>query len=847
MHVSGPPQVDVDIGGVAGWLQPMTAGKQRAASQPQPPKPGAVADRGAMASKEAWKAAGRHVPAAGSTSGIPASAYNPISGTFHQLDPSVVTVETPALPLNGRYKPFGEGDDAVGVGPELDTMSNAGSCSEESEDQQKERAQGPGQGGLPGAGPSTRTQAKEVPGAVPLGGAVDKRDKMRAKNEKKHQRQKEKRAQELKEKCLELLTARKLKALAGQLMAMGFSRDQATAALVATDGHVERSVAWIVENPDSASKDGQASIGKLKLDIGEELARIAEMEIRYGYARSEIERCIVLADGDLDKALAQLQEKQPHVATPPDTASPGSSAPASPGMSLGSSPVVNNVSSHHGRLAEMAHANGGVGVHLSANQLGQFRQLVPGVAPQGRANGTMQPQHVPPAQRAVNGGLSQAMHDLRKDDGGGQPGQARWQQSNLAHLPSQGSGHPPSQARYAPPAPDIISPSSKGGYAYANGALDAHKLASPGTSPLMTHPSSIQMHRAPYGNAHPYQATPRFAQDSRGALGPHPASHLMVPPAAPRLHPSTALLAAPQRPLAPMQRAPVLAMQQQQVTAGMLPGSPGVQGWSNGHMHQQPQPGAQQPQPGLLAGLQHGAGAEPFWKGNPAIGAQQPALPLPTRSQPTARPPLFSVPEGNSQQQQQHQQQFSRAFAASGWADSVPREKADGGQVASDELTSSSQPKNGLPVLPSVSELITGWGSGTGTSAAIAGVDWSTGVSAAPNMQAVDWSIGAHSQKPQPTGGLYSLGLGSLSLQDGSGAGASAEGGVASAGGSREAVGTYDLWGGPNGGAAGNWPVPTRSTSEPEGLGQAAQTLEWSTPFGGKDLFLQHSTSAHFR
>ncbi|MCO5613057.1 hypothetical protein L7F22_067331 [Adiantum nelumboides] len=164
--------------------------------------------------------------------GTSANAYNPMSGTFHALES--ITADSGAGYLNGRFKSIDDGEDNAssnGGAGELECMSNNGSYSGESEDQNGKEKQAAGKSG-------------SLSSVV---GGADKRDKVRGKNERKHQRQKERRAQELRDKCTGYLMSRKLEALSQQLVAMGFPQERATMALIFNDGHVERSVAWLLE------------------------------------------------------------------------------------------------------------------------------------------------------------------------------------------------------------------------------------------------------------------------------------------------------------------------------------------------------------------------------------------------------------------------------------------------------------------------------------------------------------------------------------------------------------------------------------------------------------------------
>ena len=197
---------------------------------------------------------------------------------------------------NGRFRNIDETDEhpagSVVAGVEYDSVSNNGSWSGDSEDH-KDKA----------SNPPARLEA--VPGAD-----NDKREKIRQKNEKKHQRQKERRAQELHDRCTGYIMSRKLEALAQQLVAMGFSHERATVALILNEGRVEESVAWLFEGGEEADnhKDTNIGGGNLKIDISEELARIADLEIRYNCSKQEVERAVVACEGDLDKAAESLRE-----------------------------------------------------------------------------------------------------------------------------------------------------------------------------------------------------------------------------------------------------------------------------------------------------------------------------------------------------------------------------------------------------------------------------------------------------------------------------------------------------------------------------------------------------------
>ncbi|XP_057441463.1 uncharacterized protein LOC130733338 [Lotus japonicus] len=246
------------------------------------------------ACKEAQKASAKPTGSGNAVAGIPTSGYNPLLGTFHTLDMSPSPATSP-IHSNSRFRNIDETDEHPGssvvAGLEYDSVSNNGSWSGESEDH-KEKTSNPA------------VRLESLPGAD-----NDKREKIRQKNERKHQRQRERRAQELHEKCCGYLMSRKLEALAQQLVAMGFSHERATMALIMNEGRVEESVAWLFEGSEEADSHKDKNFNdNLKIDISEELARVADMETRYGCSKQEVERVIVNYEGDLDKAAETLRE-----------------------------------------------------------------------------------------------------------------------------------------------------------------------------------------------------------------------------------------------------------------------------------------------------------------------------------------------------------------------------------------------------------------------------------------------------------------------------------------------------------------------------------------------------------
>ncbi|PSR86733.1 DNA ligase [Actinidia chinensis var. chinensis] len=257
------------------------------------------------AGKEPQKTSSKPSEHANAASGIPVSGYNPLLEKFHTIETAPLSSASP-LHINGRLRNIDETDDhsgnSLGTGMEYDTVSNNDSWSGESEDH-KERT----------SHPPLRQE--------PMSGADnDKREKVRQKNEKKHQRQKERRAQELHERCRGFLMSRKLEVLTQQLVVMGFSSERATRALILKEGKIEESVVWMLEEGEEADKHKENNLdgGNLKIDISKELAYVAYMEIRYKCSKQEVERAIVACDGDLAKAGEALRlQKQDQPSAPP--------------------------------------------------------------------------------------------------------------------------------------------------------------------------------------------------------------------------------------------------------------------------------------------------------------------------------------------------------------------------------------------------------------------------------------------------------------------------------------------------------------------------------------------------
>lgn len=226
------------------------------------------------------------------------SGYNPVVGKFRSVDKSAPS-SVPHLDIISRFNSIDMTNDpyglSIGSRNEDDVVSNNSSWSGDSEDQKE-----------------------KPPHHIPLCQADnEKREKIRQKNEKKHQRQKERRAQELHKKCSGFLMSRKLEALLHQLVAMGFSSERATAALIMNRGKMEESISWLIGVSEGADKHEEHNlhVGNLNVDISDELTRIADMEIRYKCSKQDVERAIVSCDGDLGKAEELLSAGQSLSAT----------------------------------------------------------------------------------------------------------------------------------------------------------------------------------------------------------------------------------------------------------------------------------------------------------------------------------------------------------------------------------------------------------------------------------------------------------------------------------------------------------------------------------------------------
>lgn len=243
----------------------------------------------AKATKEQQKTSPKSSGSTNEESGVLASVGDPISETVQTLESSLVDSSTIVNDINNnQFSKINDADDhsssPQGTVSEYDSVSNNGSCSGESEDTKEKAA-------------NSTMRLDIIPGCD-----NDRRDKIRLKNERKHQRQRERRAHELHDRCGTYLMSRKLENLVQKLVAMGFSSERATLALKLNDGKLEESISWLFEGSEAKDTTNHVSESNLKIDISEELGQIYNMEVKYNCSKQEVERIVVACEGDLQKA-----------------------------------------------------------------------------------------------------------------------------------------------------------------------------------------------------------------------------------------------------------------------------------------------------------------------------------------------------------------------------------------------------------------------------------------------------------------------------------------------------------------------------------------------------------------
>ncbi|CAN6992481.1 unnamed protein product [Brassica oleracea var. botrytis] len=238
-----------------------------------------------------------------------------IGGAYNPL---LVESSSSSLHTNGRFRSIDESDDC-------DSVSNNGSWSGDSEDHKEKTT----------AAPSTAKQETTIDN--------EKREKMRLKNERKHQRQKEKRALELHERCCQFLMSRKLEVLTQKIIAMQIPHhEKATYALMLNEGKLEESVNWLLDVGGASVEDKKLDpcFGSLKIDISGELGRILELETKYKCTKQDVERAVVTAEGDVERAEESLRrQKQDHSVKVEDVSSNNSKAPEEERKNLGNQSV----------------------------------------------------------------------------------------------------------------------------------------------------------------------------------------------------------------------------------------------------------------------------------------------------------------------------------------------------------------------------------------------------------------------------------------------------------------------------------------------------------------------------
>lgn len=337
----------------------------------------------ARAGKEQHKTSPKTSVSPTQGSSVSASAHNPVLGTLQTSETSLVASSAQVHDHSHFPKP----DDAdehssspQGTVSECDSVSNNGSCSGDSEES-KEKA-------------TNSLRLDSIPGCD-----NDRREKIRLKNERKHQRQRERRAQELHDRSCGYLMSRKLESLAQQLVAMGFSSERATMALMLNDGKLEQSVSWLFEGSEEQSQtkntNSLVSEGNLKIDISDELSQISALEVKYNCSKQEVERVVVACEGDLQKAENTLKtQKQESPVTHPksEDSDQNNSLVRSQGMpavSVSMQPRVNESDFNHynkvgGSDSLFPDLEGGNAQYLQSNlpnMMTEKRRGVPGSSP----------------------------------------------------------------------------------------------------------------------------------------------------------------------------------------------------------------------------------------------------------------------------------------------------------------------------------------------------------------------------------------------------------------------------------------------------------------------------------
>ncbi|KAM7264463.1 hypothetical protein ACFE04_002146 [Oxalis oulophora] len=205
---------------------------------------------------------------------VPATGYNPISGTFHAVDASLVLSHKGGYASKSPFRTLSE-------------FNKGGSSSGDSEN------------------PKEKTAATKQISAA-------EREKIRLNNEKKHQRARERKAKELHEQCSSFIVSRKLETFRQKLVSMGFPYDRANMALLLNDGKLEESVAWLFEfNENDHPTSGV--IDNVNIDISLELIRILEIGAKCQCTKEEVMKMVIAYDGDIEKAEETLIPQKPKI------------------------------------------------------------------------------------------------------------------------------------------------------------------------------------------------------------------------------------------------------------------------------------------------------------------------------------------------------------------------------------------------------------------------------------------------------------------------------------------------------------------------------------------------------
>ncbi|KAG2334249.1 hypothetical protein Bca52824_005429 [Brassica carinata] len=220
--------------------------------------------------------------ASGSIGATTGGAYNLLLGTVESTGSS-------SLHNSGRFRNMDDSDS------NCDSVSNNGSWSGDSEDH-REKAPPP-------TTATTAAKQETIPGAAADNN--DKREKMRLKSEKAPASEGEA-SSGVAWRCCQFLMSRKLEVLV----------QQATYALMLNEGKIEEAISWLFDGGANVADEKLVpTSGNLKLDISQELGRILELEREYKCTKQDVEKALVTAEGDIEKAEESLRSQKQEQST----------------------------------------------------------------------------------------------------------------------------------------------------------------------------------------------------------------------------------------------------------------------------------------------------------------------------------------------------------------------------------------------------------------------------------------------------------------------------------------------------------------------------------------------------